>query len=150
MRSNNAEGKPWDPRSDHLFSEALSYRSTLLKTYKETSLKTDFFVPADPGKLDGQKIRGSDNRTVSHRETLPLRVVTHAVALKIGKYKDQVLICQICKLSIQDLSLEEIELAHCRMCSSHYSNQEKYVCSKCYEISSHISANCYMSVVDIT
>ena len=64
--------------------------------------------------------------------------------------KDQVLICQICKLSIQDLSLEEIELAHCRMCSSHYPDQKEYVCSKCYEISSHISANCYMSVVDIT
>ena len=32
---------------------------------------------------DSQTVRRSDDRTVSRRETLPLRVVTHAVALKI-------------------------------------------------------------------
>ena len=35
---------------------------------------------------DGQTVRRSHDRTVSRRETLPLRVVTHAVALKMLKF----------------------------------------------------------------
>ena len=63
---------------------------------------------------------------------------------------DQLYNCQICELSIQDLLLQEIELAHCRKCSSYFPNQKEYVCSKCYDRSYHVSANCYMSLVDIT